>query len=88
MRFCVQILCEIEIERRRNIRKIKKAFGDVSLSCTQVFRWHKMFSEGQETVEDESDLSVQSARSDIKFFVCFGDILFQFHTKFDRISLF
>jgi hypothetical protein len=33
--------------------KIQKAFGNDSLSCAQVFQWHKDFVNGQEIVEDE-----------------------------------
>jgi hypothetical protein len=33
-------------------KKIQKAFGNDSLPHTQVFRWHKDFVNGQETVED------------------------------------
>jgi predicted DNA-binding protein YlxM (UPF0122 family) len=32
---------------------IQKAFGNDSLSRAQVFRWHKDFANGRETVEDE-----------------------------------
>ena len=31
----------------------QRAYGEHSLSRTQVFRWHKSFLEGQEQVEDE-----------------------------------
>jgi hypothetical protein len=33
--------------------KIKKVFGNDSLSRAQVFRWHKVFVIGREKVEDE-----------------------------------
>jgi hypothetical protein len=33
--------------------KIQKAFGNDSESRAQVFRWHKCFVNGRETVEDE-----------------------------------
>jgi hypothetical protein len=33
--------------------KIQKAFGNYSVSRTQVFQWHKVFVNGRETVEDE-----------------------------------
>ncbi|GFU36305.1 HTH_48 domain-containing protein [Trichonephila clavipes] len=32
---------------------IQQAYGRESLSQAQVFRWHKMFKEGRESVEDE-----------------------------------
>jgi len=33
--------------------KLQQAFGDDAVSRAQVFRWHKMFSEGRTIVEDE-----------------------------------
>jgi len=33
--------------------KLKRAYGEHSLSRVQVFRWHKSFLEGREQVEDE-----------------------------------
>ncbi|KAK5641706.1 hypothetical protein RI129_010253 [Pyrocoelia pectoralis] len=34
--------------------KIVKVYGDSALSRAQVFRWHKEFKEGPESVEDEA----------------------------------
>jgi hypothetical protein len=33
--------------------KLQQAFGDDAMSRAQVFRWHKIFSEGRNLVEDE-----------------------------------
>jgi hypothetical protein len=33
--------------------KIQQAFGNDAMSRAQVFRWHKMFSEGRTFVEDD-----------------------------------
>jgi len=33
--------------------KLQRAYGEHSLSRTQVFRWHKSFLEGREQVEDK-----------------------------------
>jgi len=33
--------------------KLQRAYGEHSLSRTQLFRWHKSFIEGRELVEDE-----------------------------------
>lgn len=33
--------------------KLKKAYGDVTLSRAQVFRWYKAFSDGRESVQDD-----------------------------------
>ena len=34
-------------------RKLQQAFEDDEMSRAQAFRWHKMFSEGRNLVEDE-----------------------------------
>jgi hypothetical protein len=50
MRFCVKPgKCVTD-----TYGKIQKAFDNDSLSRAQVFRWHKDFVNGRETVEDES----------------------------------
>jgi len=33
--------------------KLQRAYGEISLSRAQVFRWHMYFLEGPEQVEDE-----------------------------------
>ena len=33
--------------------KLKQVYGEQCLSRAQVFRWHKLFLEGRENVEDE-----------------------------------
>jgi len=32
---------------------LRTAYGDAVLSSSQVFRWHKAFKDGRESVEDE-----------------------------------
>ena len=32
---------------------LTEAYGDVTLSRTMVFKWHKAFKEGRENVEDD-----------------------------------
>jgi hypothetical protein len=32
---------------------LTEAYGDATISRTMVFKWHKAFKEGRETVEDE-----------------------------------
>jgi transposase len=54
--------------------KIHKAFGNDS-SCVQVFRWHKDFENGRETVKDEPrsgrPASVRSTNVDcVRAFIC------------------
>ena len=33
--------------------KLRRAYGEHALSRTRVFRWHKPFLDGRESVEDE-----------------------------------
>jgi hypothetical protein len=49
IKFCV-ILNENATE---TCQKLKRAYGEHALSRTQVFRWHKAFLDGRESVEDE-----------------------------------
>jgi len=32
---------------------LRTAYGDAILSSSQIFRWHKVFKDGRERVEDE-----------------------------------
>jgi len=41
--------------------KLQQAFGDDTMSRTQAFRWHKVFSEGRIFVEDEQRSGQPSA---------------------------
>ena len=34
-------------------KKLRRAYGEHALTRTQVFRWHKAFLDGRESVEDE-----------------------------------
>ena len=45
-----QILCENATE---TYEKLRRAYGEHALSRTRVFRWHKPFLDGRESVEDE-----------------------------------
>ena len=42
--------------------KLQQAFGDDAMSRAQAFRWHKMFSEGRNIVEDEQRSGRPSTR--------------------------
>jgi len=35
------------------LQLLRTAYGDAVLSSAQVFRWHKAFKDGRESVEDE-----------------------------------
>ena len=44
--------------------KLQRAYGEHSLSRTQVFRWHKSFLEGREQVEDELRAGRPTSKTD------------------------
>jgi HTH domain in Mos1 transposase len=49
IKFCVKLGESASV----TFEELKQAYGEHSLSQTQVFRWHKSFLEGREHVEDE-----------------------------------
>jgi len=49
IKFCVKLGKSTTV----TYEKLKRAYGEHSLSRAQVFRWHKSFIEGRERVEDE-----------------------------------
>ena len=49
VKFCVKLGESATV----TYEKLQRAYGEHSLSKTQVFRWHKSSLEGQEQVEDE-----------------------------------
>ncbi|GFY02523.1 protein GVQW3 [Trichonephila clavipes] len=49
IKFCVKLRESVSV----TFEKLKKAYGEHSLSQAQVFRWHKSFLEGRKQVEDE-----------------------------------
>jgi len=49
IKFCVKLGESATV----TYEKLKRAYGEHSLSRAQVFRWHKSFLEGREQVEDE-----------------------------------
>jgi len=52
IKFCVK-LGETVIE---TFNKLKQAFGEHASSRSQVFKWYKAFSEGRESIKDDSAL--------------------------------
>ena len=49
IKFCVKL----KKSATETLAMIQKAYGKDALSKAQVFRWHKVFREGREDVEDE-----------------------------------
>jgi len=48
-----QILCQLNENATETYEKLKRVYGEHAVSRTQVFRWHKAFLDGRESVEDE-----------------------------------
>jgi hypothetical protein len=49
IKFCVKL----NENATETCEKLKRAYGEHAVSRTQVFRWHKAFLDGRESVEDE-----------------------------------
>ena len=49
IKFCVKL----NENAKETYEKLRGAYGEQALSRTQVFRWHKAFLDGRESVEDE-----------------------------------
>ena len=49
IKFCVKLGESATV----TYKKLQRAYGELSESRAQVFRWHKPFPEGREQVEDE-----------------------------------
>ena len=49
IKFCVKL----NENAKETYEKLKRAYGEHAISGTQVFRWHKAFLDGCESVEDE-----------------------------------
>ncbi|GFS64949.1 protein GVQW3 [Trichonephila clavipes] len=52
-RYAIKICVRFGKSGASTLEMIQQAYGRESLSQAQVFRWHKMFKEGRESVEDE-----------------------------------
>jgi len=50
IKFCVKL----NEDSTETYEKLKRAYGEHALSRTPVFRWHKAFLDGRESVEDET----------------------------------
>ncbi|XP_067949962.1 protein GVQW3-like [Watersipora subatra] len=57
IKFCVQL----QHSATETYSKIQQAYGDTALSRAQVFRWFKAFSEGKDSVEDDTRLGRPSS---------------------------
>ena len=51
-RVCLKFCVSNGIAATESLKMLQKCFGKSTLSRTQVFEWHKAFSEGREVVEN------------------------------------
>ena len=54
---CLKFCVSNGITATESLKMLQKCFGESTLSRTQVFEWHKAFSEGREVVESLPHLS-------------------------------
>lgn len=52
-RLCIKFCVKLGDNATETHKKLQKAWGDVALKKTAVFEWHKRFSRGRESVEDD-----------------------------------
>ncbi|GFW59069.1 protein GVQW3 [Trichonephila clavipes] len=71
--------CAIKFFFRRNeaetFAKLQQAYGDSVLSRVKVFRWFKAFSEGRESIEDESRSGMPSVSKNAENVVRVRDLV-------------
>ncbi|XKL60484.1 hypothetical protein PGB90_007541 [Kerria lacca] len=53
-RVAIKVCAKLGDSATETYAKVLKVFSDDSMSRAQVFRWHKMFKDGRESVEDEA----------------------------------
>ncbi|RLU25678.1 hypothetical protein DMN91_001835 [Ooceraea biroi] len=53
-RCAIKFCLKLGYNATKTLAKLQQAYGDAALSRAQVFKWFKVFSEGRESVEDES----------------------------------
>jgi len=52
-RWAIKFCIKLDENATETYTKLKRAYGEHALSRAQVFRWHKAFLDGCESVEDE-----------------------------------
>jgi len=52
-RYAIKFCAKIGKSGSETLQLLRTAYGDAVLSSSQVFRWHKAFKDGRESVEDE-----------------------------------
>ena len=52
-RYAIKFCAKLGKSGSETLQLLRTAYGDAVLSSAQVFRWHKAFKDGRESVEDE-----------------------------------
>ena len=52
-RYAIEFCAKPGISGSEKLQLLRTAYGDAGLSSAQVFRWHKAFKDGRESVEEE-----------------------------------
>jgi len=52
-RYMIMFCAKLRKSGSKMLQLLRTAYGDVVLSSAQVLRWHKVFKDGRESVEDE-----------------------------------
>ena len=52
-RYAIKFCVKLNKSATETFASLTEAYGDATLSRTMVFKWHKVFKEGQENVEDD-----------------------------------
>jgi len=52
-RYAIKFCAKLGKSGSETLQLLRTAYGDVVLSSAQVFRWHKVFKDGRNSVEDE-----------------------------------
>ena len=52
-RYTIKFCAKLKKSGSETLQLLRTAYGDALLSSAHVLRWHKVFKEGRESVEDE-----------------------------------
>jgi len=52
-RYEIKFCAKLGKSGSETLQLLRTAYGDAVLSSSQIFRWHKVFKDGRESVEDE-----------------------------------
>jgi len=52
-RYAIKFCAKLGKSGSETLQLLRTAYGDAVLSSAQVFRWHKAFKDGRESIEDE-----------------------------------